>query len=249
MLIITSPTKQMKINTTSKPISVPCFQDKSSYLLNHLQSLTFGEIKQIMRTNDTITQETTRRFQEIKFDLEGSCAIQTYCGLQFQYMQIEEAIQFAYLQRHLRILSGFYGLLKPYDSIYPYRLEMQARIALDGGKDLYTYWNTQIAQALDDELSSHEVPVLLNVASKEYEKACISYMNSKVITLTFKIRKQDKLKTESTQVKMARGRMIHYLSMNQVNTLDQVRSFHEDGYQFMEELSTEQEYVFVKEIL
>lgn len=248
MIIIISPTKQMKINTLQEANAVPVFVKESSKLAEALKTLTMEELQKLMKVNGKIAAENRERYQNIAFDLNGSCAIHTYHGLQFQYMQLESKEQLCYVQQHVRIVSGMYGLVKPMDSIYPYRLEMQAALAVDGAKDIYEFWGDKLAEELIKELDSHEEPYLVNLASKEYEKAILPYTDEKqVIHILFKLRKNGKLKTESTQVKMARGRMIHYLSAQQIDSLEGIKQFCEDDYHYEQALSDAQHYVFVKE--
>lgn len=248
MLIIISPTKQMKVNQDKKPKQCPMFINETKQIWNILRTLNVDDIKKLMKINDKLALENIERYQNMKFDENGSCAFDTYQGLQFQYMNIESKSEHQYIENHLRILSGFYGVLRPQDSIYPYRLEMQAGLLINGYKDIYCFWQDKLAKALLNELQSHELPVLINMASKEYEKAVLPYISKdRCVTLTFKIRKKGVLKVESTQAKMARGRMIHYLASHTIETLEGIKGFDEDGYQYDRNLSTDHEYVFVKE--
>lgn len=248
MLIIVSPTKQMKWCKDHLPQDLPILSKKSQMILEELYKLDKDKIMALMKVNEKIALENLERYKKIHFDKNGSCALFTYQGLQFQRMNIQNEEQITYLQEHLRILSGLYGVIRPLDSIYPYRLEMQAKLPVNGSKDIYAFWKDTIASSLQKELTHHKLPIILNMASKEYEKAVLPYLpDDSYITLTFKIRKQGKLKVESTQAKIARGAMIHYLSTHHIETLEGVKEFHEEGYQFMKELSNEQEFVFVKE--
>ena len=248
MLIIVSPTKQMKWYRERLPRDLPILSKNSQMILEELCKLNKDKIMTLMKVNEKIALENLERYRNIHFDKNGSYALFTYQGLQFQRMNIQDESQIAYLQEHLRILSGLYGVIKPLDSIYPYRLEMQAKLPVNDSKDIYDFWKDTIASTLQKELSNQELPIILNMASKEYEKAVLPYLpDDSYITLTFKIRKQGKLKVESTQAKMARGAMIHYLSTNQIEALEGVKEFNEEGYRFMKELSNEREFVFVKE--
>lgn len=248
MLVIISPTKQMKPYEGRTPYHCPKLIEDSKRIWNELKKLSIEDIKKLMKVNDKIAQENMQRYQDMKFDQNGSCALFTYQGLQFQYMRIETEEEIAYLEKHLRILSGFYGMVRPLDSIYPYRLEMQAKLCVGGEKDIYAFWNHKLADMLMEEVKTHTLPKIIDMASKEYEKAVLPYLPQDVcLTLTFKIRKGEKLKVESTQAKMARGRMIHYLAVNKIETLDGIKEFCEDGYRYEAELSSEKEFVFVKD--
>lgn len=249
MLIIISPTKQMKMYEDRKPETMVQFPQETKTILEVLKMLSSKEIEKLMKVNEKIAKENVARYPKIAMDMQGSCALFTYQGLQFKHMRITTQEEIAYLQKHLRILSGLYGIVLPLDSIYPYRLEMQAALPIEGCKDLYSYWKEKLACRLQEELQQQETGLILNMASKEYEKAVLPYVKEEeVVTLTFKVKKQGKLKVESTQAKMARGAMVHYLAANQVESLEAVKQFCEDGYQYQAALSSTQELVFVKEV-
>ena len=249
MLILVSPTKTMRTDGKRRPTGLPALCTHSEKILEELKKLNEQEIQNLMKVNEKIAKENKERFQHIKFDEHGTCALETYDGLQFKSIQLEELDEEAwdYLQTHMRILSGLYGAVRPLDAIYPYRLEMQAKLSVDGSKNLYTYWHDAIANHCLDVCKDDDTPVLLSVASKEYEKAIQPYVpKEKFIQLVFKIEKQGKLKVESTQAKMARGAMIAFLAKSKAQTLDDVKKFDTDGYAYEEELSDETSLVFVK---
>ena len=173
-------------------------------------------------------------------------AIISYEGIQYQYMSpmvfSEECLD--YVQKHLRILSGFYGVLKPFDGVTPYRLEMQAKASVGSFKDLYEYWGDSLYQ----ELTSDGDHVILNLASKEYSKCIEKYAGNDdlFVTCVFGELIDGKVIQKGTLAKMARGEMVRFLAENQVDTLDGVKQFQGLGYQFFEELSSEKEYIFIK---
>lgn len=247
MLIIVSPTKTMKENIvgTEEPLF---FANISKAIMKELQKLKEEDIKTLMKVNDKIAELNFNRYHNFKFDDQGTKAIEAYQGLQYQYMDIDtldkKGKKFA--DKHLRILSGLYGVLKPNHVVYPYRLEMQAKLSVNGHKDLYDLWKETISDHLIKELDNHKEPIILNLASNEYSKVLNKHCKKYMITIQLKIEKNGKIKTESTQAKMARGRMVSYLLRNRVETLDALKKFQEDGYQFEESLSNEHEYVFVK---
>lgn len=249
MLVVVSPTKTMRSDGTRTPRNLPALYTYSECILEELKKLKEEDIQTLMKVNEKIAKENQERFQQICFDMHGTCALETYDGLQFKSMQLETLDEQAweYLQKHMRILSGFYGVVRPLDAIYPYRLEMQAKLAVDGCKNLYTYWNDVIAKHCLDACKDNQTPVILSVASKEYEKAIQPYVpHGKFIQLVFKIEKQGKLKVESTQAKMARGAMIAFLAKHKAQTLEDVKKFDSDGYQYDESLSDDITFVFVK---
>ena len=172
-------------------------------------------------------------------------AVFAYDGLQYQHIAPnvldEEALD--YLQKNLRILSGFYGILRAFDGVVPYRLEMQARLACDGYKNLYAFWNS----LLYDDLTKDDGEVL-NLASKEYSKAVEPYVNSGVrfVACVFGTYVNGKLQVKATEAKMARGEMVRLCAENNVQSVDEVKTYNVRGYVFNDELSSEKEFVFVK---
>lgn len=249
MLMIVSPTKQMKLEEHVGPLSYTAQKERSEAILNVLRELSVEELVKLMKIKEGIAKENQERYQNLRLDKEGYAAIQTYYGLQFKRMHMEDFQQedWEYAQSHLRILSGLYGVVKPFDSIYPYRLEFQCKLRVEGHKDLYDYWGDSLANELKSDPHFQEDSLILNLASKEYAKAILPYIGDHVITITFYIIKNGKLKTESTQVKMARGAMIGYLIRTKATSLSDVKAFNEEGYQVDEDLSSPNELVFVKQ--
>lgn len=233
MYFVLSPTKDMKAETLQVNKSIPALIHKSKKLMKQLQKLSVEEIMQTMKVNEKRAKLNYERFVHFAFDEHGQAAIDTYYGLQFKQLRLDayDDEMNCYMNDHIRILSGLYGVLKPYDSIYPYRLEMQYKPF-----DLYRYWNKEINAYFKDE-------IVVNVASNEYG----DILNGEnVYQVVFKIRKNDKLVTQSTQAKMARGRFIDFVIQNKIDSLHEIKKFNEDGYCFMEVLSDEKTYVFVK---
>jgi cytoplasmic iron level regulating protein YaaA (DUF328/UPF0246 family) len=173
-------------------------------------------------------------------------AIISYEGIQYQYMSplvlSEDGLE--HIQKHLRILSGFYGILKPFDGVTPYRLEMQAKASVGSFKDLYEYWGDSLYQ----ELTSDGDHVILNLASKEYSKCIEKYVGKDdlFVTCVFGELIDRKVVQKGTLAKMARGEMVRFLAENQVDTLEDVKQFQGLGYHLSEELSSAKEFVFIK---
>ena len=154
-----------------------------------------------------------------------------------------ETAQLDYLREHLRILSGFYGLLRPFDGVTPYRLEMQAKLSVDGHRDLYEFWGDALARQL-----ASETDFVLNLASKEYSRVVEPYLPKSVrfLTCTFGEWKDGKVIEKGTMCKMARGQMVRWLAENNVTNWTDIRAFDQLGYRFQPELSDENHDVFLK---
>ena len=134
-----------------------------------------------------------------------------------------------YVEEHLRILSGFYGILKPFDGVTPYRLEMQAKLEVDSCRDLYQFWGDRLAHQL-----ASETDVVLNLASKEYSKAVETHLpkTMQFITCVFGESKDGKVIEKGTKCKMARGQMVRWLAENQIKSPEDLLAFDHLGYQF-----------------
>ena len=246
MYILISPAKTMKEERRHTPQGLPVLLEKTKLLHESLVQMDALQMKSLMKINDKLAIQNVERFVNMRFDKEGICALDAYDGIQFKAMQLEQLKEeeWQYLDRHLRILSGFYGIVRPSDSIYPYRLEMQCKLAAKDSKNLYDFWKDTIAK----ELSQEEF--IINLASKEYDKSVRSYIaKEKLIDIVFYIRENDKLITRSTQVKQARGRMISFMAKHKVEKPEELTQFAYDGYQYHAELSSDTALVFVKEEL
>lgn len=247
MITIISPTKQMVTeNDFFLPKSYPIFLNQTSDILDKLQTLDYDELKTLWKCNDKLTTENKERIEHANLKKNISPAIMSYKGLQYQYMAPDLLTEkgLTFLQNHVRILSGFYGILKPFDGIIPYRLEMQAKLKLDGHKNLYELWGNSIYQALDFSAG----PVI-NLASKEYSKVITPYLKEtdEFIDVLFCHLIDDKLKVKATPAKMARGEMVRYIAENNVNHPEDLKNFNHPHYKFSRELSTTNNFIFVYE--
>lgn len=244
MKIIISPTKQMnREDDAFLPLTKPAFLDKTTLILDQLRTLSYDEAKTLWKCNDKLAEENYQRIQEADLTKGLSAAILSYKGLQYQYMSPDLLTEpgLRYLQDHVRILSGFYGVLRPFDGIVPYRLEMQAPLAVAGETNLYNFW----ADTLYQSLSFEDGPVI-NLASNEYSKALLPYLkeSDQLIDIAFVHLIDGKLKVKATLAKMARGEMVRYLAENQITTLKGIKQFDHPHYRYTEELSTTDKYVF-----
>ena len=194
--------------------------------------------------NDNIARQNFTRFTDMKLKDQLTPAILSYEGIQYQYMapSVFENSQYDYIQEHLRILSGFYGVLKPMDGVTPYRLEMQAKLSVNEKNDLYDFWGRQ----LYDEVLDHS-RIVINLASKEYSKCIEKYLmpEDTYITCVFGEYDGKKVRQKGTYAKMARGEMVRFMAENKIEDPQEIKKFDRLGYTYMEELSTEKEYVYV----
>ena len=244
MRIIISPAKKMNVNTDVFPCQeLPAFLDKTQELLDYMQSLDYSQCKTIWKCNDKIARQNFERLENMDLYHMLTPAILSYEGIAFQYMApaVFEYGQFEYIQKHLRILSAFYGSLKPLDGVRPYRLEMQAKVTIGNTRNLYDYWGDLLYQSVIDDSR-----IIINLASKEYSKCIEKYLSPKdtYITITFCELSGEKLVTKGTYAKMARGEMVRFMAERGIENPADIQKFNRLGYRFREDLSSEKEYIF-----
>lgn len=247
MKIIISPAKKMNVDTdTFAPMGLPVFLSRTKELMDYMKGLSYEEAKKLWSCNDKIAAQNFERYAQMNLERGLTPAILSYEGIQYQYMSpmVFSETALDYVQKNLRILSGFYGIVKPFDGVTPYRLEMQAKASIGGFKDLYEYWGDSLYQ----ELTSDGDRLILNLASKEYSKCIEKYLEENVLFVTciFGEEIDGKVVQKGTLAKMARGEMVRFLAENEIDSLEGVKNFHGLGYEFSEELSGEKEYIFIK---
>lgn len=238
MKIIMSPAKKMRVDEdASLKLTTPCFLDRSLVLENKLKSMNYEELKKLWKTNDKLTYKCYEELMH-RSHMSLSAAIYAYDGIAFKYLHpysltIEEM---NYLQGHLCILSGLYGLLRPSDGIVPYRLEMGVR-----SLNLYDFWGKDIYDAIND----HKI---INLASAEYSKCIKDYLTDEdqFIDIQFLREVNGKLKQQATYAKMTRGAFISYMAKNHIEEIEDLKGFDELGFKFDQELSHDSCYVFVQ---
>lgn len=245
MRIIISPAKKMNVNTDGFPCrDLPAFLPKTEQLAKTLQSMGYEELKKLWKCNDSIASLNVQRLANMDLHTCLTPALLAYEGIQYQYMapSVFSDREFDYVQAHLRILSGFYGILRPFDGVTPYRLEMQAKLKVGECKDLYTYWGSRLAEHL-----FAETDCIINLASKEYSLCISRYLPAHVrfITCVFGEEKDGKVIEKGTMCKMARGEMVRYMAQHQIRSPEEIKAFNCLGYRFDEAKSNDSTYVFV----
>ena len=240
MQIIISPAKKMRVdNDDIGAARLPVFLTKTEELLAALRALDYKGLQKLWQCNDAIAELNYNRLQRMDLRRNLTPAVFSYDGLQYQHIapNVLDEAALDYLSGHLKILSGFYGILSAFDGVVPYRLEMQARLACGGAKNLYGFWG-----------NSKDDNEVLNLASKEYSKAVEPYVTDKIrfVTCVFGSLQNGKIKVKATEAKMARGEMVRRCAENNVQHIDDVKSFTVNGYSFDEALSTDTEFVFLK---
>lgn len=247
MKIIISPAKKMKVNTDTLEVrALPVYLHEAEYLRQYLSELSYEELKKLWKCNDQIAQINYERVQTMNLRMQLTPALLSYEGIQYQYMApaVLEDGQWEYVQEHVCILSGFYGVVHPLDGVTPYRLEMQTKVNLPNVKNLYEYWGEKIYREV-----SADTEVIVNLASKEYSKCVEKYLTPEIryITCVFAEYKGDKVIEKGTYAKMARGEMVRFLAERKAERPEEMKSFCRLGYRYSEKESTKDRYVFLKE--
>ena len=246
MKIILSPAKKMVSDTDSlAPVNVPQHMDQTAEILSFMKSQSEEELKAVWKCNDKIAEQNFHRLETMDLYRGLTPAVLSYEGIAFQYMApaVFEDRQLAYVQKHLRILSAFYGVLEPMDGVTPYRLEMQAKVGIGDTKNLYDYWGERLYRSVIDDSR-----VIINLASKEYSKCIEKYLTPKdtYITISFCELSGNKLVTKGTYAKMARGEMVRFMAERGVRDAEGLKGFDRLGYRYCQEKSGDKEYVFTK---
>lgn len=248
MKIIISPAKKMNIDDDIFEYrSKPVFFEQAEEIMNYMKNLSYDECKTIWKCSDKLAQLNYDRVVNMDLNYRLTPALFSYEGIQYQYMgaRVLSRDALEYLQDNLRILSGFYGILKPLDGVVPYRLEMQSKFINYKNKDLYEYWSDKIANSLFEETN-----LIINLASKEYSKCVEKYLKNspgtKFITCVFGEIKGDKVIEKGTLAKMARGEMVRYLAQNKICDLEGLKRFDKLEYKYSQEKSNEKTSVFIK---
>ena len=246
MRIIISPAKKMKIDTESLPWrDLPVFLPKTEAIVQVLQGMGYDALKKLWKCNDAIAAVNAERLADMDLHTRLTPAVLAYEGIQYQYMApgVFTDQELDYVQEHLRILSGFYGVLKPFDGVRPYRLEMQAKLKVCKAKDLYAYWNSSVAEYLLAETNC-----IINLASKEYSSCVSKYLPEHVrfITCVFGEEKNGKVIEKGTMCKIARGEMVRFLAENRVEDPEEIKAFDRLEYRFDASRSDENTFVFLR---
>ena len=246
MRIIIAPAKKMVVDTDSFAVdSLPQFLEQTEQLKAVLQGMSSKDLQALWKCNDSIAKLNIERLEQMDLRRNLTPAILSYEGIQYRYMApgVMETGALEYLKEHLRILSGFYGLLGPFDGVTPYRLEMQARLSVDGHKDLYDFLGEDLANRLSAETS-----LVVNLASREYSRAVEPWLSprTRFLTCVFGEKKEGRLIEKGTMCKMARGQMVRWLAENRVEDPGLMKDFSDLGYCFSPEDSAENLYTFIK---
>jgi uncharacterized protein len=255
MLILLSPAKTLDFSAHHliDNYSLPAYLNDSEKLIKILRKLKPDQLSSLMRISAKLADVNFERY--IKWDKEHNSEIarqaifafkgDVYIGLDALTLNEKELY---YLNDHLRILSGLYGVLKPFDLIHEYRLEMGTSLQNPKGADLYSFWTKNITKQIKSDIEhSTGEKVLINLASNEYFKSVnLNEIKCRVITPVFKEYKNNELTFISFFAKKARGLMTRFIATNNIKSSEDIKNFNLEGYTFREELSKPDEWLFCR---
>jgi cytoplasmic iron level regulating protein YaaA (DUF328/UPF0246 family) len=265
MLIVISPAKTLDFETPApfKTSTQPIFLEQSQQLIETLRAFDPQQISTLMAISPKLSELNWQRFLEWSPPFTASNAKPALLAFRGDVYTGLDADSFSkadrdYAQKHLRILSGLYGVLKPLDLIQAYRLEMGTTLSTvignTRGRNLYEFWGDRITEALNAELAQQKKPVLINLASEEYFKAVRpKKLAAEIVTPLFKERKGGDYKIVSFYAKKARGLMSSFILRNRINKIADIKAFDIDGYSFNQDLSADRnlsgarEWIFTRE--
>lgn len=253
MLVLLSPSKTLDFSPPRiSEYTFPELLNESEVLMKELSKLSPKDIQKLMKVSEAIAHTNFERFQNFKLPFtsdNSKQALLAFTGAVYTGIEVGEytSEDFAFAQKHLRTLSGLYGVLRPLDLMQPYRLEMGRPLQNPHGKDLYAFWGTQIAERLKASLTQHADNIVVNLASQEYFRSVdTKALGARIVTPIFKENKDGKYKTIAIYAKKARGKMANYIIRGRIEDVEKLKRFREDGYQFDTNLSEEDEWVFVR---
>ena len=257
MITILSPSKtQDNTNQLASESAIshtlPVLLQESEKLVSTLRQKSPDALADLMGISDTLAHLNHERYQHfaVPFTPENARqALLTFQGDVYTDIAIEhyEKADFDFAQSHLRILSGLYGLLRPLDLIQRYRLEMKTPLKTERGTNLYQFWGDRITDQLNKAFQEQQETTLVNLASQEYSKVVdVKKLQADVVTPVFKEAKNGKFRTVAIYAKRARGKMANFIVRHRIDTPEQLKTFNEGQYEYSENLSSKNQWVFVR---
>ncbi len=255
MLVLLSPAKSLDYETPAQTdqFTQPEFLDDAQELIDVLRDYSHEELRELMDISEKLADLNYDRYQEFSSPFTPENAKQAILAFDgdvyrdFRFDDYSEE-QFSFLQDHVRILSGLYGVLRPLDLMQPYRLEMGTKLETDRGENLYEFWGEKITNSINAALDHQGDDILLNLASNEYFRSVKKKkLAGRVLNVKFKDLRGDTYRTISFYLKRLRGTMTDFMVRNQISDPEELKSFNEQGYYFSDERSTEDEFVFLRD--
>lgn len=254
MITLLSPAKTLNFDDKlhHPDEATPHFHKEAFELMSILKSKSTQDLKKLMDISDNLAELNVLRNQQYSkrhTEHNSNAAIKAfkgdvYTGLNMELLS-DEDLQYA--NDHLFMLSGLYGVLRPLDRMQPYRLEMGTRLKNESGNNLYIFWKEKVTRRLNRYIKNTENNLVCNLASNEYfEVVDTDKIKGNIINIAFKEDRGGTLKFISFNAKKARGTMARYIIQERIHTVDGLKGFDLDGYTYADELSTEQDLLFIR---
>ena len=253
MKTLISPSKTLNFDS-----NINCDLNTNCRLIDHTNELhkilinfSKSDLKELMSVSDKIAELNYKRFknwEDPSISNSSKQAIFAFKGDVYSGLDADSISEnkFDFLQNNLRIISGFYGLIRPFDKILPYRLEMGTKLENPKGKNLYQFWGDKITDLLNQDLEEKNNYVI-NLASDEYFKSIVTKkLHNKIVTPQFKELKNGSYKTIAIYAKKARGLMSRFIIDNEIQDPNNLKNFNNEGYSFDSNLSDDFNYIFTR---
>lgn len=245
MIAIVSPSKTMKEENVTIKTTKPKFIEDTKILADDMKKYNIQDLEKLMHISKDLATLNYERFQNFG-KAKAYPALYLFRGDVFRGIDADTLKEgdISYLNSHLRILSGLYGILRPLDKIRPYRLEMGTGHKNERGKDLYAFWGSKVKEYLEKEAKDN---ILINLASKEYSKVIRQKdIDLDVYDIEFREKKNSRYPIVAYYAKTARGEMARYMAVNNVTEVEELKGFNYSGYSFNETLSKDRVLVFTR---
>jgi cytoplasmic iron level regulating protein YaaA (DUF328/UPF0246 family) len=254
MLIVISPAKKLDFKTepNTKQYSLPALAEHSQILINELKKCSIEDLTKLMNISYGLAETNLKRIYDWSLPFTPQNAKQAILAFNGDVYEGINAKQFSendfnFAQDHLRIISGLYGILRPLDLIQPYRLPMGTKLSNERGKNLYYFWGDIITNEINKTLKQTNNKILLNLASNEYFKAInTKKIDAPIVDVVFKENKNGIYRVVSFYAKKARGLMTKFIIKNKITNIDDIKSFNLDGYNFDQQQSDMDKFVFIR---
>jgi uncharacterized protein len=254
MLMLISPAKTLDMSSMTRRVeaTIPRFAEEREVLVETLKTYSTEQLAALMRVSENIATLNVGRYRDFPAtfsDSNAKPALFAFCGDVYRPIHAEayDDATLVFATAHLRILSGLYGLLRPLDYLYPYRLEMGTKLPTPSGSNLYHFWGERITDMIAADLVASGTQEILNLASEEYSKAVHpAKLHAKYITVEFKEKKGDAFRVVGIHAKHARGLMVDYVLRNHIAYAEEIQGFNREGYRFASAMSDTHRYVFTR---
>ena len=254
MLTVLSPAKKLDLEPVDTPgvVSEPSLTNHTATLARAAKKLSVSELQDLMKLSDNLAELNFERFKAFRLNGRSNSskpAMLTFNGNVYEGLDAGSlsAKDIDFAQDHVRILSGLYGVLKPMDTIQPYRLEMGRKLTTERGTNLYQFWGSTIAETLMDAMADHADKTIVNLASNEYFKAVDKKaLDAPIIEAKFLNIKNGEARNLMFFGKRARGLMARWIVDNRIDAADDLRGFNVEGYKYNKSQSTAEQMIFTR---